>query len=52
MEFDRSSSGCEWWAQIREPTADQQAAETIGMHWDKDEQLNVAVGGATADALH
>eukprot|EP01050_Picozoa_sp_SAG11_P019896 SAG11_NODE_3246_length_2583_cov_3.256844_1_plen_299_part_00 len=56
MKFDRARSGCEWWAQIRRASTPNgaraaaaapvaAAAETIGMHWDKDEQLNVAVGG-------
>ena len=40
--FDRERSGCEWWAQIRRP---DDAAESIGFHWDKDEQLNTAVDG-------
>ena len=33
--FDRERSGVEWWAQIRRPGED---SETIGFHWDKDEQ--------------
>jgi hypothetical protein len=40
--FDRERSGCEWWAQIRRP---DDANESIGFHWDKDEQLNTAVDG-------
>eukprot|EP01044_Picomonas_judraskeda_P019333 COSAG03_NODE_4053_length_1707_cov_1.921020_2_plen_408_part_00 len=40
--FDRERSGCEWWAQIRRP---DDAHESIGFHWDKDEQLNTAVDG-------
>lgn len=40
--FDRERSGCEWWAQIRRPN---DANESIGFHWDKDEQLNTAVDG-------
>jgi hypothetical protein len=40
--FDRDRSGVEWWAQIRRP-GDQ--SETIGFHFDKDEQLNTAVEG-------
>ena len=35
VAFDRERSGCEWWAQIRRPGED---SETIGFHWDKDEQ--------------
>lgn len=33
--FDRQRSGVEWWAQIRRPGEE---SETIGFHWDKDEQ--------------
>jgi hypothetical protein len=40
--FDRARSGVEWWAQIRRPGED---SESIGFHWDKDEQLNTAVDG-------
>jgi hypothetical protein len=39
VKFDPAKSGCEWWAQIREPGGKN---STIGFHWDKDEQLNTA----------
>jgi hypothetical protein len=40
--IDRAKSGVEWWAQFRRPG---EASETIGFHFDKDEQLNTAVEG-------
>jgi hypothetical protein len=39
VQYDPSKSGCEWWAQIREPDSKN---SSIGFHWDKDEQLNTA----------
>ena len=42
VQYDRARSGLEWWAQCRRPEENEKN-ETIGFHWDKDEQLNTAV---------
>jgi hypothetical protein len=51
VPFDRESSGCEWWVQVRSQETNNAAAsaeddETVGesipFHWDKDETLGAA----------
>lgn len=36
LQFDRESSGAEWWCQIRDA---QGARPGVGPHWDKDENM-------------
>ena len=37
-------SGVEWWAQVKDPTANQEAAREVCFHWDKDEQAHTLHG--------
>ena len=37
-------SGVEWWAQVKDPTASQEAAREVCFHWDKDEQAHTLHG--------
>lgn len=39
--FDEKSSGAEWWVQVRQA---KDTHETIGFHWDKDEDLVDQIG--------
>ena len=37
-------SGVEWWAQVKDPSAAEEAAREVCFHWDKDEQAHTLHG--------
>lgn len=59
MDFDRRTSGAEWWCQIRpspegtgrysmhDDDPDEISKTGISFHWDKDEDLRLLTGGNT-----
>eukprot|EP00754_Rhynchopus_humris_P007947 Rhum_TRINITY_DN13629_c0_g4::Rhum_TRINITY_DN13629_c0_g4_i1::g.62149::m.62149 len=40
-------SGAEWWVQVRGTAAEAGREESLGFHWDRDEEEAVATGGRT-----
>ena len=40
-------SGAEWWVQVRGTAAEAGKEESLGFHWDRDEEEAVATGGRT-----